>query len=72
MFILIVFVPCLGTFVEPRILGGIDGTVIGTVIEDQFTELYGWNFGAAIAFLLLALVLLSMLAISKWGRRYET
>ena len=26
----------------------------------------------AIAFLLLALVLLSMLAISKWGRRYET
>ena len=70
--ILIVFVPCLGTFVEPRILGGTDGTVIGTVIEDQFTELYGWNFGAAIAFLLLALVLLSMLAISKWGRRYET
>lgn len=70
--ILIVFVPCLGTFVEPRILGGTNGTVIGTVIEDQFTELYGWNFGAAIAFLLLALVLLSMMAISQWGRRYET
>lgn len=69
--ILIVFVPCLGTFVEPRILGGTNGTVIGTVIEDQFTELYGWNFGAAIAFLLLALVLLSMMAISKWGRRYD-
>ena len=69
--ILIVFVPCLGTFVEPRILGGTDGMVIGTVIEDQFTELYGWNFGAAIAFLLLAMVLLSMMAISKWGRRYD-
>ena len=70
--ILIVFVPCLGAFVEPRILGGTNGTVIGTVIEDQFTELYGWNFGSAIAFLLLALVIVSMMAISRWGRRYDT
>jgi spermidine/putrescine transport system permease protein len=69
--IMIVFVPCLGTFVEPRILGGVNGTVIGTVIEDQFFEIYGWNFGAAIAFILLAMVLLSMAAISKWGKRYE-
>lgn len=70
--ILIVFVPCLGTFVEPRILGGTDGTVIGTVIEDQFFEIYGWNFGAAIAFLLFALVLISMAAINKAGKRWET
>ena len=68
---MIVFVPCLGTFVEPRILGGVNGTVIGTVIEDQFFEIYGWNFGAAIAFILLAMVLLSMAAISKWGKRYD-
>jgi len=69
--IMLVFVPCLGTFVEPRILGGVNGTVIGTVIEDQFFEIYGWNFGAAIAFILLAMVLISMAAISKWGKRYE-
>lgn len=68
--IMIVFVPCLGTFVEPRILGGVNGTVIGTVIEDQFFEIYGWNFGAAIAFILLAMVIISMAAISKWGKRY--
>lgn len=70
--IMIVFVPCLGSFVEPRILGGTDGTVIGTVIEDQFFELYGWNFGAAIAFLLLALVLISMAAINHAGKRWDT
>ena len=69
--IMIVFVPCLGTFVEPRILGGVNGTVIGTVIEDQFFEIYGWNFGAAIAFILLAMVLISMAAIGKWGKRYD-
>ena len=69
--IMIVFVPCLGTFVEPRILGGTDGTVIGTVIEDQFFEIYGWNFGAAIAFLLLALVIVSMAALNKAGSKWE-
>lgn len=70
--IMLVFVPCLGTFVEPRILGGVNGTVIGTVIEDQFFEIYGWNFGAAIAFLLFALVLISMAAINALGRRYDS
>lgn len=70
--ILIVFVPCLGTFVEPRILGGVNGTVIGTVIEDQFFEIFGWNFGAAIAFLLFAMVVISMALLNRWGRRYES
>lgn len=66
--VMLVFVPCLGSFVEPRILGGIDGSVIGTVIEAQFFQVYGWNFGAAIAFLLLALVLASMGLFNKMGK----
>ncbi|MFP4491516.1 MAG: ABC transporter permease [Spirochaetaceae bacterium] len=53
---LLVFVPCLGAFVEPRILGGTRGTLIGTIIEDQFFEIYGWNFGAAIGTLLLIFI----------------
>ena len=65
---LLVFVPCLGTFLEPRILGGVNGTVIGTVIEDQFFRIYGWNFGAAIAFLLFAMVLLSIGVFTRLGR----
>jgi spermidine/putrescine transport system permease protein len=66
--LLLVFVPCLGTFVEPRILGGVNGTVIGTVIEDQFFRIYGWNFGAAIAFILFAMVLLSIGAFTRLGK----
>ncbi|MEA4987995.1 MAG: ABC transporter permease [Anaerovorax sp.] len=65
--ILLVFVPCLGCFVEPRILGGVDGMFIGNVIEDQFFEIYGWNFGAAIAFLLFAMVLVAMALIHRMG-----
>ncbi len=66
--VMLVFVPCLGSFVEPRILGGVDGSVIGTVIEAQFFQVYGWNFGAAIAFLLLAMVLASMGLFNKLGK----
>lgn len=65
---ILVFVPCLGAFVEPRILGGTKGSVIGTVIEDQFFEIFGWNFGAAIAFILLLIVLLSIAILSRFTR----
>ncbi|HWR07735.1 ABC transporter permease [Sporomusa sp.] len=64
----LVFIPCLGSFVEPRILGGVNGSVIGTIIEDQFFEIYGWNFGAAIAFILLAMVLASMGLVGKFNK----
>lgn len=65
---ILVFVPSLGVFVEPRILGGTKGSVIGTVIEDQFFEIYGWNFGAAIAFILLMIVLISIAILSKFAK----
>lgn len=65
---ILVFVPCLGAFVEPRILGGTEGSVIGTVIEDQFFEIFGWNFGAAIAFILLLIVLISIAILSKFSK----
>ena len=44
---------------EPRILGGKEGIMMGTVIEDQFTEVFNWPLGAALSFILLALVLLT-------------
>jgi spermidine/putrescine transport system permease protein len=63
---ILVFVPCLGSFIEPRILGGVNGSMIGTVIQDQFFEIFGWNFGAAIAFILLILVLISMGVLNRF------
>lgn len=63
--VIMTFIPVMGSFVEPRILGGKEGTMIGTVIEDQFVQLFNWPLGAAIAFLLLLLVLVLM-ALSGW------
>lgn len=53
----LIFVPVIGSFMEPRILGGRHGTFIGTIIEDQFTAVFNWPLGAALSFILLACVL---------------
>jgi spermidine/putrescine transport system permease protein len=56
--IILTFVPVVGAFMEPRILGGRQGITLGTVIEDQFTEVFNWPLGAALSFILLGIVLL--------------
>jgi len=53
----LIFVPVVGSFMEPRLLGGRAGTFYGTVIEDQFTTVFNWPLGAALSFVLLAVVL---------------
>ena len=59
----LIFVPVTGSFMEPRILGGKAGMMLGTVIEDQFTEVFNWPLGAALSFILLGIVL-CILAVS--------
>ena len=51
------FVPVVGSFMEPRILGGRVGVTLGTVIEDQFTQAFNWPLGSALSFTVLAAVL---------------
>jgi spermidine/putrescine transport system permease protein len=55
---ILIFVPVIGSFMEPRILGGRDSIFLGTVIEDQFTTVFNWPLGAALSFILLAIVML--------------
>ncbi|MCC7047435.1 MAG: ABC transporter permease [Alphaproteobacteria bacterium] len=67
--IVLTFVPVVGSFMEPRILGGPQGIMLGTVIEDQFTEVFNWPLGAALSFTLLALVAVIFLVTSPLLRR---
>ena len=55
---ILIFVPVIGSFFEPRLLGGREGTMLGTVIEDQFTVVFNWPLGGALSFILLAIVLI--------------
>lgn len=58
---ILVFVPCLGAYVTPELLGGGKSLMIGNLIQTQFGASRNWPFGAALAFALLAIVLLAML-----------
>jgi spermidine/putrescine transport system permease protein len=61
--VILVFIPAIGSFVEPRLLGGPAGTMLGTVIEDQFVQVFNWPLGAALSFILL-LIVIAIMALS--------
>ena len=67
---ILVFVPVIGSFMEPRILGGPRSFMLGNVIEDQFTVVFNWPLGAALSFILLAIVLLVLTACYPFLRRH--
>lgn len=51
--LIITFIPALGSFLTPVLLGGPDSQMIGNVIEQQFKSANDWPFGAALSFLLM-------------------
>jgi len=53
----LVFIPCLGTFLTPDLLGGGKTILVGTLIQNQFTNARDWPFGSALALALMAIVL---------------
>jgi spermidine/putrescine transport system permease protein len=55
--IVFTFVPSLGNFVIPEILGGADDIMIGNVITNAFTQSRNWPFGSALATVLIAVVM---------------
>jgi spermidine/putrescine transport system permease protein len=50
---LLAFILAVGSFLQPKLLGGPDSEMIGTLIERQFRESRDWPFGSALSFLLL-------------------
>ncbi len=54
---ILVFIPSLGSFIAPDLLGGARTVYVGTVIQSQFAVARDIPFGAALSFLLSLLVL---------------
>lgn len=70
--VILVFIPCLGSFLTPDLLGGANAVMIGNVIERQFKAANDWPFGAALSFMLMyatfaALMLRAFLAKRSKG-----
>jgi len=66
----LVFIPCLGAYLTPDLLGGGKTVMIGNLIQNQFTTARDWPFGAAASLALMALAA-GLLAVCMRSRSGE-
>lgn len=66
---ILVFVPCLGTVLEPMLLGGGKQLMMGTLIQSQFAGARNWPFGASVAMVLLSMAILVLLLNARRAAR---
>ncbi len=66
---ILVFIPSLGAYVIPRVLGGGKNMMLGNLIELQFGAGRNWPLGAAISITLMAMVMLALLVYVRNAAR---
>jgi spermidine/putrescine transport system permease protein len=59
---ILVFIPSLGAFITPDLLGGARSMMLGNLIQHEFLVVRDWPFGSAISFVLMGVVWLGL-----WG-----
>ena len=65
----LVFIPALGIFAIPDILGGTEGIMIGNVIKQQFLDTRDWPFGSVLS-MVLTVMAVGLAGLAAWvGRR---
>jgi spermidine/putrescine transport system permease protein len=65
---ILVFIPTLGAFVTPDLLGGTGSLMVANLIENQVLQVRDWPFAAALSMFLIALVLVGILALQRASR----
>ena len=66
---LLVFIPAVGEYVVPSLLGRTDQLMIGRILSDEFFENRDWPVASAVAILMLALLVVPILAFQRSERR---
>ncbi len=69
--IILTFVPAMGTFVVPDLLGGAKYMLVGNLIQQQFGSSRDWPFGAAVSLGLMILTMISLQIYSRKGKEIE-
>lgn len=68
----LVFIPALGIFAIPDILGGTEGIMIGNVIKQQFLDTRDWPFGSVLSMVLTVMAVI-IAGLAAWiARRSRT
>lgn len=65
---LLVFVPAIGMFAIPDLLGGARVPLIGNVIQNQFMQARDWPFGAALGMVFMSLFAASYVLLQRRGK----
>ena len=67
----LVFIPCLGAYLTPDLLGGGRTVLVGNLVQNQFTTARDWPFGSAVSLALMAivvmLVVMFLVTLLLWG-----
>jgi spermidine/putrescine transport system permease protein len=66
----LVFIPALGIFAIPDILGGPEDSLIGNVIKQQFLETRDWPFGSVLS-IVLTVAALALAGLAAWVGRSQ-
>lgn len=69
---ILVFIPSLGAYVTPRVLGGGRNMMLGNLIELQFGQGRNWPLGASLSITLLAIVMVALLVYIRYAGRSGT
>lgn len=64
----LVFIPVLGMFAVPELLGGTGDMLIGNLIKEQFLDNRDWPLGAALS-IMLTVAVLTLAGLAAWGAR---
>jgi spermidine/putrescine transport system permease protein len=64
---ILVFIPCVGAFLTPDLLGGGKTVMIGNLVQNQFTTARDWPFGSAVSLALMAIVVLLVFLFMRRG-----
>ena len=62
---ILVFIPCIGAFIAPNLLGGGKKLMLGSLVQFQFSSARNWPFGAALSMLLLSAVVVSLIFYAR-------
>ena len=66
---ILVFIPSIGAFITPDLLGGTQGIMIGNLINQQFHGTGNWPLGSAAAVVMMGLVMIGLLVYTRMGNR---
>jgi spermidine/putrescine transport system permease protein len=61
----LVFIPCMGAYLTPDLLGGGKTVMAGNLIQNQFSTARDWPFGSAVSLVLMAINMVLLLPVMR-------